>query len=295
LRLEEEMKNNSKFVAAACALTVAGQLLATTGCGRSAESTETSLSKPAAVVTVEPDSNTPAEPGIAETARNEAAKKGKYLFAFFQKTEDAETLSMRKVFDEAVRKIADRADTVVVDITSPNEKAIVDEFDLSRAPMPSVLAIAPNGAITGGFPGKYSEEDLLGAIASPCTQDCMKSLQAGKLVLLCIQNDETASKDEAMQGVRQFAEDERFRSATEIVTLDPNDPAEASFLYDLKIDPKTESSMTVFLAPPGSPIGMFEGPTTKDQLVDLLMKASSACGPGGCGPGGCGPAGCPPQ
>jgi len=108
-------------------------------------------------------------------------------------------------------------------------------------------------------------------------------------VLLCVQDDESDSKEEAMQGVREFAADERFSSATEIVMLDPGDSAEASFLSDLQIDPDAESAVTVFLAPPGSPIGKFEGPTTKEQLVDLLMKASSACGPGGCGPAGCAP------
>jgi hypothetical protein len=118
----------------------------------------------------------------------------------------------------------------------------------------------------------------------------MKSLQSGKLVFLCVQNHETKAKDEAMEGVRQFAADERFSSATEIVTLDPKDSAEEDFLTDLQIAPDTESSVTILLVPPGSPIGKFEGPTTKDQLVDLLMKSSSACGPGGCGP-----AGCPPQ
>jgi hypothetical protein len=289
------VRDQSRFVATSCTLIVAGQLLATAGCGRSAESTEANEPQVDVAAKAAPEPTAPAAPGAGEKARREAAENDKYLFAFFQKADDAETASMRSVFEKALPKIGDRADSVVVDITNPNEKAIVDEFDLSRAPMPLVLAIAPNGAITGGFPGKCSEEDLLGAFATPCTQNCMKFLQSGKLVFLCVQNDQTKSKDEAMEGVRQFAADERFSSATEIVTLDPKDSAEEGFLSDLEIEPDTESSVTILLVPPGSPIGKFEGPTNKDQLVDLLMKASSACGPGGCGPGGCGPAGCPPQ
>ena len=289
------MSNRWRFVAGLCVLIVTSQLLAATGCGKPAESIEASVPQTATVVEAEPTSATTAEPGIGENARKEAAEAGKYLFAFFHKNEDAETATMRRIFEETVPKIADRAHIVIIDIANPNERAIVDEFDLSRAPMPLVLAIAPNGAVTGGFPGKFTEEDLLGAFASPCTQNCMKFLQSGKLVFLCVQNDVTRSKDEAMEGVRQFAADERFSSATEIVTLDPKDSAEEDFLADLQIDPDTESSVTILLVPPGSPIGKFEGPTTKDQLVDLLMKASSACGPGGCGPGGCGPASCPPQ
>jgi hypothetical protein len=94
-----------------------------------------------------------------------------------------------------------------------------------------------------------------------------------------------------MQGVRDFKADARFASATEIVMLDPTDSAEASFLADMKVDPKTEEAMTVFLAPPGSAIAEYKGATDKTELVAAIQKASS----GGCAGGSCGPDGCPPQ
>jgi len=103
------------------------------------------------------------------------------------------------------------------------------------------------------------------------------------------QNDKTKSNDAAMQGVREFKADVRFASATEIVMLDPTDATEASFLTDLKVSPDTAEATTVFIAPPGTAIGKFEGATNKDALVEVLSKANTGCGPGGCGPGGCGP------
>ena len=107
----------------------------------------------------------------------------------------------------------------------------------------------------------------------------MKQLQDSKLVFVCVQNDKTKSNDAAMQGVRDFKADARFASATEIVMLDPTDSAEASFLADMKIDPKTEEAMTVFLAPPGSAIAEYKGATDKAELVATLQKASSGlCG-----------------
>jgi hypothetical protein len=118
----------------------------------------------------------------------------------------------------------------------------------------------------------------------------MKHLQDGKLVFVCVQNGKTKSNDAAMQGVRDFKADERFASATEIVMLDPTDSAEASFLADMKIDPKTEEAMTVFLVPPGSAIAQYKGATDKAELAAMLQKAGSgACAGGSCGPGGCGP------
>ena len=234
-------------------------------------------------------------PGKGVAAMKKAAGANRYLFAFFHREENDPTRSMRTSFEAAMKKVADRADAVEVDVTAESEREIVANYDLDRAPMPLVLALAPNGAVTGGFPGEVSEEKLLAAFASPSTEKCMKALQDNKLVFLCIQNATTTSNDAAMEGIGAFKADPRFAQATAIITLDPEDTAEAAFLADLQIDPKTAEAVTVFLAPPGVPIAKFDGATTKDELVATLMKASAACGPGGCGPGGCGPSGCPPQ
>jgi len=243
----------------------------------------------AGVAVTEAAESEPESSALGIAAIDQAAKDNKYLFLFFAKEESGETVAMRAVFESAIAEINDRANSVEIDIKNPSERPIVDKCGVDRAPMPLVLAMAPNGAITGGFPTKFEKKDLLEAFATPCTEKCMKHLQDGKLVFLCVHNTNTNSNEPAMQGVRDFKADERFAEAAEIVDLDPSDAAEADFLADLQISPETEQAVTVFLAPPGAPIGVFEGATNKDQLVDLLMKASSACGPGGCGPGGCAP------
>ena len=219
----------------------------------------------------------------------QASQDDKYLFAFFRKEENDQTAAMRRLLEEVMEEVADRADSAEVNVTASSERAIVEKFGLDRVPMPLILALAPNGAITGGFPTKVEKRELLGAFASPCTEKCMKQLQDNKLVFLCVQNAATESNDAAMQGVRQFKADTRFAQATQIVMLDPADAAETEFLNDLQIDPKTKAALTVFLAPPGAPIAMYEGATDKDELVATLQKASSACGPAGCGPAGCPP------
>lgn len=255
---------------------------------KSPEASEPTARKPETPV-IEEEGPKPAGQGLR--AMEQAAGAKKYLFVFFWKEEDDQTAAMRKVFNAAMKKVADRADSVEVRVTDASEKPIVDKFDLDRAPMPLVLALAPNGAITGGFPTKFDEPGLLGAFASPGMEKCMKSLQDGKLVFLCFQNGKTKSNDAALQGVRDFKADARFSGATEIVTLDPADPAEEILLADFRIPPETEEAVTVFLAPPGAAIGRFDGATQKDQLIEVLSRATS-CGAGGCGAGGCGPGGC---
>jgi hypothetical protein len=139
--------------------------------------------------------------GAGIAAMKQAAQEKKYLFAFFWKDESSETANLKKVFEEAMQKVGDRANSIQVCISDSSESGIIETFDLKRAPMPLALAIAPNGAIMGGFPQKFDEDNLLNAFGSPCTEQCMKTMQDGNLVLLCVQNQSTTSNEEAMKGV----------------------------------------------------------------------------------------------
>lgn len=226
--------------------------------------------------------------GRGLAAIDKAAEADKYLFAYFYRGEDEQTRIMKSVFDTAIRNVADKADSITINITEPSEKAIVDKYRLGRAPMPLVMVMAPNGAITGAFPRKFEEKQLADAIVSPYTEKCLKALQERKLVFLCVQNDKTKQNDAAMRGVLNFKADARFAQATEIITVDPAVEAEVEFLEKLKINPKINEALTVFLAPPGRVIGTYHGATDKAQLEKMLLAVMSSCG-SGCGPSGCGP------
>ena len=224
-------------------------------------------------------------------AIQQAAGADKYLFVFFWKEKSQQTSAMWSIFQSAMSKVADRAESVAINVSDPAEKTMVAKFGIDRSPVPLVLALAPNGAITKGFPLKFDEKQLFQAFVSPGTASCLKALQARKLVLLSVQSRSPYVRQVSLQqGVADFAADARFAGATEIVSIDPADPAEASFLHDLQVDPRAGTSVTVFLAPPGSVVGKFEGAVTKEQLVAKLQTAQSdPCAGGKCGPGGCGP------
>jgi len=292
------------------AITFAGLAIAAAGCGQSSPTAEAANSGAVTQVATQSSSTEGAGASTGETAGagvdrqpekttstgngmesiRKAAEADKYLFAFFWKEDDENSTTMRSVFDEAVPNFADRAESVAVKITEPEQKEIVEQYGLDRAPMPMVLAFAPNGAITGGFPNSFTTSDLETAFVSPGTAQCVKALQESRLAMLCVQNGRTKFSAEAMKGVRDFKDSQEYPEFVEVVKLDPKDSREAKFLGELQISPDTETAVTVMMAPPGVPIGMIEGPTTKELFVDLLSKAQSACAGGQCGPGGCGPA-----
>lgn len=213
-----------------------------------------------------------------------AAKAEKHLFVFFYRNEDEQTRKMREVFEAATRKVQKKAEAIAINVADPAEEGIVGKFKVRRAPMPLVLVVAPNGAIAGGFPMRFDEDQLLSAFLSPCMAGCLKGLQDRKLVFICIQNEKTKNNEAAMKGVRAFQKDRRFSEATEVLKLDPSNRDEKAFLTKLRVDPGTDEAITVFLAPPGAPIATIRGATDKDTLVAKLMTVMSGCGSGpGCG------------
>jgi hypothetical protein len=222
----------------------------------------------------------------AGAAIEQAAKAEKYIFLFFFRTEDEPTQVARKTFDAAMEKLADRAMSAAANITDSQESALVNKYQLNRSPMPLVLAMAPNGAVTRSFPVRFTEAQLQTAFVSPGMQKCLKALQNRKMAFLCVQNGTTQHNREAMQGVREFAADPQYAKTTEIITVDPTDAAEESMLKQFKVDPKTEEAVTVFLAPPGTTVATYTGETTKDVLVAAAKTAAKGCDPksGCCAP-----------
>jgi len=248
----------------------------------------TAIAPAAAQDTVRQGQAAAASRGLA--AIRQAAQSGRYLFIFFWKENDEQSQKMLAVFGSAIESFGEAADSVGIPITDPAERPVVQRFGVSRAPMPLVLAIAPCGAVTKGFPIQFTADDLRQAFVSPCTARCMKALQDRKLVVLCVASQRTPHAQAALQGARDFRADARFASATEVVTLNPNDPAETGFLRQLQVDPRSPQATTVLLAPPGQPIARFSGAVTKDQIVAKVASAKSGpCANGQCGPGGCGP------
>jgi hypothetical protein len=149
------------------------------------------------------------------------------------------------------------------------------------------LGLAPNGAIVANFASNFTKQQILDSFVSPSMETLLRSLQQGRLVLLCVQNGKTRLNSEAMNGVRELKSDQRFGQATDVIMVDPGQPAERPFLTKLGMTDPIADAMTLMIAPPGSIIGSFKGATDKNQLVATLTSAVSGCGTG-CNAGGCG-------
>ena len=82
---------------------------------------------------------------MGASALEAASKHGKYAFVFFYRKVDARTQQLRAVFNGAVAKLADRAESLSIRVDDPSQKEVVDRFKVRTAPRPFVIVVAPNG------------------------------------------------------------------------------------------------------------------------------------------------------
>lgn len=219
----------------------------------------------------------------------EAAQQKKFAFILFYRANDNTTKAMYDVLNgELARR--NNATFVPVNITDPGEKSVIDQFDASRTPLPAVMAVAPNGAITGVFAQKLTAAQIDAAIVTPAQTQCMRALQDKKLVLLCVQ---PTGNQQVPIGVQQFKADKLNANRTHLVSLQAGDPAEAKFLQQLKVRPDTRTTVTAFMAPPGVLLGTFNENVSHDVLMQKLVAAGQCCEDPNCKHGKPGTAGRP--
>ena len=209
-----------------------------------------------------------------ELAIKSAADEGKLIYVLFYKETNAATKGMADSVAEVVGSHEGKSTSTFVRLTDDAERAVAEKYQVTRAPMPFVIAVHPNGAVTGYFQTKASSAELDQCLVSAKKAECMKALQQNQLVLVCLQN---GPKQAIPKGVKELSSDPHFSKRTRVVTLSLSDPEEVTFLKGMEVDPKKDGPMTVFLAPPGALVGKFTTTATKDQLAAKLAQAGKCC------------------
>lgn len=213
------------------------------------------------------------EPSPAQRAIDAAAQERQYTFILFYRVNNAVKQGMERVLQ---RSLSQRQDATVVPVQIGNaaEQALVQRFDASRTPLPAVVALAPNGAVTGVFPQRLTPQQIAMAIVSPGEAECVKALQEKKLVLMCVH---PVNEITIPDGVRQFVADEEYKDRTQVVNLQADDAAEARFLQQLNLPNGLSSVGVVVMAPPGVMVGTFDGTVTQEALLQKLAAAGKCC------------------
>ncbi|OFX13378.1 MAG: hypothetical protein A2Z18_01900 [Armatimonadetes bacterium RBG_16_58_9] len=240
------------------------------------------------IALVGPWAYTASKTSPAETAIRAAAKQNRYAIVTFYKKSDAASTKMLAEVKKLQAKYSSRANFVKVDVDNKVHQNVLSQYGADRSPIPLTLVIAPNGAITAGYPNEIKKTDLSDAFVSTGMAEVLKVLQSGKLAAVCVQNSKTKHNKESLDAAEGLKSDQRFTGAVEIVRIDPSDKGESKFIQQCKADANSDDAQLVVIAPPGRIVGRFDGATSKDAVVASLMKSLGGGGGGGsCGPGGC--------
>ncbi|MBI5059932.1 hypothetical protein HZB60_09180 [candidate division KSB1 bacterium] len=232
--------------------------------------------------------------GKCAEAVEQAGSADKYVYAVFYRDDNDQLTRARGLVESARKQVTRKSAEVEINVADPAEQDIVNKYGASRAQMPLILVLAPNGAIMGGYPAMQLTDEtmLVECVGCKASEQAMKALQSKNMVAFCMQNKQTADNAGAMRGVEEFLKDAKYGQSTAVVMADPSDPATAKFATKLGLDPQSPVAVTALLAPPGTVIGVFQGATPKDKIVAAVQAAAAPKAGGCCPPGSgksCGP------
>jgi hypothetical protein len=198
-----------------------------------------------------------------------AADSGKYAYVVFTRSADAGTQAMTAAVTTHCEQHADKATWVQVSVTDPAAQDLVKRFDATRLPLPTVFGLAPNGAVSGRYSLKVTDEQLASTVLTPKYADMVKALQEQKIVAVSL----TEKPDTAVPtGVAQFLHDNAFEGKVHYVSASADDPAEAQFLKRMLVKSEQLPAVLVF-APPGVHVGTFPATVTGTTISATVHKS----------------------
>ena len=212
------------------------------------------------------------EQSAAEQLAQSAAAQ-QYSYLMFFRADDAPTQAMRETITAQVEKSPEKTVFVPVLVTDPSAAAVVSKYDATRMPLPCVMGIAPNGAVTGVYPVKVEPEQLARAVLTPKYSEMVKALQEQKIVVLCMQ---PANGGTTPAGIGEFAALPTFKGRTHQITVQADDQTEAHFYERMKLPTDLPATTVMVFAPPGSFVGKWDA-NVRGATIGQAVHQSGRC------------------
>ena len=207
-------------------------------------------------------------------------KKGSYTFLLFGNTGTEEGKKMQTTVEEVKQGLVEnKAGIVTVISDDPKEQELVNLFKIKEFPV--VLAIAPNGAVTGYFSKTVDKNALIESLITLKETDIIKSLQEGQVVFLCFHKDTDPNTLAIKSNLNSVASN--FKGAVDVIYASSDDKEEEKLREKFQIS--SETATAFIIVPPGRAVAKLEGQDiTKANLMRILY---ASCGGGSCSPSGC--------
>ncbi|MCU0609434.1 MAG: hypothetical protein MUF22_06695, partial [Chitinispirillaceae bacterium] len=214
-----------------------------------------------------------AAPTNAKSAIAEASAAKQFLGLVFYEAQDASLTGISSSVTAFNKTATKKLSIYKAKLGDPANSEIAKKYGIqSGGDLPLILIIAPNGAITGGFPKAITAEQLKQSVnISELMLKTIKPLQEQKVALVALQNGATKFSAESWKGVNDFANDANYKNLVVAIKADPSVPGSQDFIKQCQlITPVTEATVVVLL-PPGQIGKILTGKITKDDILKSLQ------------------------
>jgi len=202
----------------------------------------------------------------------ESTQQDQHIYVLFYRSNDRRTRTMQEAIESHVEARGDEAKFLKINAYDRDEREIVEKFDARRLSLPSVVCLAPNGAVSGIYSRGVSREQLNRSWLTPKYADLVQALQKGKIAVVSLMPTADSSP---LSVATQFVESDEFADRVEHIEVNADDPAEENFFSRVKVERDFDDSKLVLFAPPGRFIGTFEGGTSFKSLTEKVHSSGS--------------------
>jgi hypothetical protein len=206
-----------------------------------------------------------------------AAQKGRVAFVLVTDGTTSD-VSNAKATIKGVTKQNKKSVMVELDRSDPANADLVAKYRLATIPVPMILALNPSGAISGAAQAdKATSESLTKMIPSPKKAEIIKALSDGNAVFITAYRKNMKSVESINSACASACQQMAGKSVQVKVNMD--DPEEADFLTEMKINMASTEPITVVANPQGQIAGTYTGEMQVTELVTTATKKVGGCCP----------------
>jgi hypothetical protein len=212
----------------------------------------------------------------AQKDLDSAAKHGKVAFILVTDQGATGVDQARDMIKQAMKQVK-KAELVELNRSDPANAELVAKYRLAGSPVPLIIVAARNGVIAGGLPAAQATADkLVGMVPSPKKAEILQMLQSGKAVLVSASRRSMAAQSGATAACAAACGQLQQQCVT--VEIDMDDPAEAGFLTQMKVNLASTEPVTLVINPQGQITGTYTGAADVNALVQAAtMKVGGCC------------------
>jgi len=205
----------------------------------------------------------------------EAVKGRASLFYVHKEKGGAKSRYMKSLL-KFQKQYKERLALIPVSLADKEEKNLINYY---RIELPSVVMVAPNGAVTAHFKGEPAAKRLKRGLVSPKMGEVLLAIQQGNTIFLCVGRPNDVDFEKAKQTILPAVR--KLGGIATAIWLDPSDRSEKSLLSALKYKGGKNETPVFVISPTGLLIEKIESGLTERRLFDSFQKIlamKSGCG-----------------